>query len=54
MSDIADCQYIADHAVAVAVDGVDVGLDVVSYHGSLKFSTLVCIESYIVGVVVVA
>ena len=54
MADITDCQNVSDDAVAVAVDGVNVCLDVISYHGSLKFSTLVGIESYIISIVVEA
>ena len=54
MSDITDSQYISDHAVTVTVDCIDVCFDVVFYHCSLKFSTLVCIESYVVCVIVEA
>ena len=52
MSDITDCQNVSDDSVAVTVDGVDVGLDVVSDHLTLELSTLVSVESYIVGVLV--
>ena len=54
MADIADCQNIADDAVAVAVDGLDIGFDVFLNHGSLKLGTLVRIESYIVRIVIEA
>ena len=54
MSDVADCKNIADYAVAVAVDCIDVLLDVLLNHSSLKLSTLVCIKSYIVCSVVEA
>ena len=54
MSDVADCQNVSDHAVAVAVDGLRVRLDVIQYHGTLKLSALVCVESYIVGILIEA
>ncbi len=53
MSDIADSQNVTDDAVTVAVNGINIFLDVVFYHGTLKFSTLIGIESYIVCILVV-
>ena len=53
MSDIADRQNIADDSVTVTVDGVNILFDVLFYHGTLKFSTLICIESYIVCIRIV-
>ena len=50
MSDITDCQNISDYAVTVSVDRVCVFLDVIQNHLSLQFSTLVCIETYIISI----
>ena len=52
VSDIADCQYIADDAVPIAVDVFCMLFDIVFDHLALEFRTLVCIKSYIVGLVV--
>ena len=53
MSDVADSQNVTDNAVTVAVNGINIFLDVVFYHGTLKFCTLIGIESYVVGILVV-
>ena len=53
MSDITDGQNITDDAVAVAVNVIDILLDVLFYHGTLKFSTLIGVESYVIGIFVI-
>ncbi len=53
MSDIADCKYVSDNAVTVSVDCIRVCLDIVGNHLALQLGTLICVESYIVGVRVV-
>src|SRR5699024_6701675 len=50
VADITDGQNVADDAVAVAVDGVDVCLDVLFDHGALQLGALGCVGTYIVGV----
>ena len=52
MSDIPDCQDITDDSVAVAVDCVNVLLDVILNHGTLKLSALVGVETYIVCILI--
>jgi len=52
MADIADCQNIADNAIAVAVDGVSMCFNVICDHLALQFSTLVGIETDIISVAV--
>ena len=48
MSDISDSQNISDHSVTVTVNFIYIFFDIVFYHSSLKFSTLICIKSYII------
>ena len=50
MAHITDGEDIADDAVAVAVDGVDVLLDVVNDHLALELAALVGVEADVVGV----
>ena len=45
MTDVTDGQNVADDAVAVAVDGIDVLFDVILDHLALQFSTLVGVEA---------
>ena len=52
MSDIADGQNISDDTVAVTVDGIDILFDVLFDHCSLKFRTLICVKTYIIGIIV--
>mgnify|MGYP002442880063 CR=1 FL=1 len=52
MADITDSQHIADDTVAIAVEALDVGLDVVKDHGALQLGALVGVEAHVVGVVV--
>jgi hypothetical protein len=52
MSDIADSKYISDYAITVTVDSCCILLDVVKYHLTLKLSTLIRIETYIVSIFV--
>ena len=52
MSDIPDCQDITDDSVAVAVDCVNVLLDVILNHGALKLCTLIGIETYIICILI--
>ena len=54
VADIADGQDVTDNAVTIAVDGVNVLLDVILDHLALQFGTLVGIETNIIGVVVEA
>ena len=54
MADVTDGQHVADDAVAVAVDGVDVGGDIVQDHLALELGALVGVEAHIVGVLVEA
>lgn len=48
MSDISDCQNISDHSVTVPVNSINVSLNIIFNHGSLKLCTLICIEAYII------
>ena len=52
MADVADGQHVADDAVAVAVDLVDVGSDVVQNHLALELRALVGVKAHVVGVLV--
>ena len=52
MSDIADAEDISEDSVTVAVKFCAVCLDIVSDHVALQLSTLLRIETYIVGVLV--
>ena len=52
MSDIPDCQDITDDSVAVAVDCVNVLLDVILNHGALKLGTLIGIETHIICILI--
>src|SRR5699024_613763 len=52
VADVADGQNVADDAVAVAVDGINVGGDVIQNHLALQFSALVGVETNVVGVVI--
>src|SRR5699024_5510366 len=54
VADVADGEHVADDAVAVAVDGVDVGLDVVADHLALELSALVGVEANVVCILVEA
>ena len=50
VADIADGQNVADDAVAVAVDGVGVGRDVIRDHLALQLGALVGVKADVVGV----
>ena len=52
VADVADGQDVADDAVAVAVDGVNVVGDVLQDHLALQLGALVGVEAHVVGVVV--
>ena len=52
MSDITDCQNVSDHAVTVSVNSVCIFFDVIQNHLTLQFSTLVCIETYVISIFV--
>ena len=52
MADVADSQDVADDTVAIAVEALDVGLDVVKDHGALQLGALVGVEADVVGVLV--
>ena len=52
MSDITDCKNVSDYAITITVDGINVFLDVISNHLTLKLSTLISIETYIIGIAV--
>ena len=53
MADITDGQHIADDAVAIAVNGVYVLLDIIFYHSSLEFRALVGVKTYIICILVI-
>ena len=52
MSDITDCQNVTDDAIAVTIQFSAVRSQIVSDHLTLQLSTLVGIESYVVGILV--
>ena len=52
MSDIPDSKYITDYPVAIAVDLIDVLLDIIFYHRSLEFGTLIGIKAHIIGILI--
>ena len=54
MADVAHGQHVADDAVAVAVQAVNVGLDVIQDHLALQLGALVGVEADVVGVLVEA